>query len=107
MNSTNTITTFLVPSTIINYEKSPIPCHRIRLYFANGKRMDIGNKECTYYYIDSNKTRRNAYFESLNMEEWTKIYNCIPSRFLFESFILNGKHPNIVDNINDYNSAIQ
>ena len=102
-----TITTFLVPSTIINYEKSPSTSHRIRLYFANNKRMDIGNKEHTYYYIDANKERRDCYYSSLNINEWTKLYTRIPCRFLFESLILNGKHPNIVDNINVYNSIIQ
>lgn len=102
-----TVTTFLVPSTIINYEKSPSSSNRIRLYFANNKRMDIGSRECTYYYIDANKARRDAYYTTLTMEEWTKLYNCIPSRFLFESLILNGKHPDIISNINEYNHSIQ
>lgn len=105
--SSPTITTFLVPSTIVNYEKSPSSSHRIRLFFLNGKRMDIGHREHTYYYIDCNKQRRDAYYSNLKMEEWTKIYNCIPSRFLFEALILNGKHPDIVKNINEYNDAIQ
>lgn len=102
-----TITTFLVSSTIINYEKSPSSSHRIRLYFANNKRMDIGSRDCTYYYIDGNKTRRDKYYSDLTTEEWTKLYNCIPSRFLFECLILNGRHSNIIDNINDYNYSIQ
>jgi hypothetical protein len=102
-----TVTTFLVSSTIINYEKSPSSSHRIRLYFANNKRMDIGSRSCSYYYIDANKVYRDKYFSDLTTEELTKIYNCIPSRILFECLILNGRHSNIIDNINDYNSSIQ
>ena len=102
-----TISCFLEPSTIINYEKSPIATHRIRLFFANGKRMDIGCKEHTYYYIDCNPTRRTAYYGSLGLEEWTKLYTRTPCRFLFESIILNGKYDSLVKNINIYNECIK
>ena len=100
------ITTFLEPAVIINYEKSPAPSYRIRLYFANGKRMDIGCKDHTYYYIDHNKTRRTAYYNAMELEEWTKLYTRTPCRFLFESIILNGKYIDLVKNINIYNSAV-
>jgi len=100
-------TCFLEPSTIINYEKSPISTCRIRLFFANGKRMDIGCKEHTYYYIDCNTTRRTAYYGSLGLEEWTKLYTRTPCRLLFESIILNGKYTDIVKNINLYNDCIK
>lgn len=107
MDSSTTVIRFLVPSTIINYEKSPSSSYRIRLFFANGKRMDIGVRDHTYYYIDGNKARRDVYYNTLNLEECTKLYTCIPCRFLFESILLNGKYESIVDNINFYNSAIQ
>lgn len=106
MDASN-ITIFLEPSTIINYEKSSSSTHRIRLFFANGKRMDIGCKEQTYYYIDCNKTRRSNYFNSLNLEQWTKLYARTPCRFLFESILLNGKYPDLTQNINLYNSVIK
>lgn len=102
---TDAIISFLEPSTIINFEKCSFP-HRIRLFFANGKHMDIGWKTETYYYIDGNKDRRSAYYNSIGINEWTKLYTRSPCRFLFESIILNGKYEKIVDNINLYNNNL-
>jgi hypothetical protein len=104
--SSPTVVCLVKPSAIVNYELSPLSHFRFRLFFANGKRIDIGTRDGAYYTDHGIELHRRDYYRALNCNEWDKLYARTPCRFVFESIILNGKYPTIVENINLYNDGL-
>lgn len=98
----------LNPLTIVNYERSPLFLMKFRIFFANGKRMDIGSSLHKDYYVDTHdKASRHAYYDGLNKSEWDRILSRHMSRFFFESILLHGKYKSVIKNINIYNRSLR
>jgi len=96
------------PLTIVNYEQSPLFLMKYRIFFANGKRMDIGNSLRENYYVDTrDKHSRHCYYDGLKKSEWDQILSGSTSRFFFESILLYGKHKSMLKNINMYNRSLR
>lgn len=106
MGDINIVITMFDESKIVNFEISPKNRYRYRLYFENGKCMDIGDRETVCYIDNGDKETRDALYKSLTIEQLNKLYNKRPCRFFFESLLLNGKYKTMVENINMYNRSL-
>ena len=93
-------------SKITNFEISPRTYYRYRLYFENGRCMDIGNRNTVCYIDNGDKGTREEFYEGLTIEEWNKLHTKLPCRFFFECLLLNGKYKTMVENINMYNRSL-
>jgi hypothetical protein len=106
MGDINIVITMIEESKIVNYEISPKSYYRYRLYFENGRCMDIGDRNTVCYIDNGDKGEREDFYEALTIKEWTKLHDRKPCRFFFECLLLNGKYKTMVENINMYNRSL-